>query len=707
MATSSTSAAATAPRRWRQTFSADGERAWPLRREHAALAVILVLSGLLEFVKLAQNGYANTYYSAAVKSMLRSFHNFFYVAADPNGLITVDKPPLGLWLQAISAKIFGFSALSLLVPEGICAVLAVALLYRIVAPRFGRAAGLISAFTLAVFPSFVAVSRDNGLDPLLILLMLAACGAALAAIDSGRLRQLIWCGVLVGLAFNTKALAAFLVVPGIGLGYLVCAPGSLRRRLAQLAAAGLVMVAVAASWSIVVELTPASARPFIGSTFTNSELSLDFGYNGFGRVGGQQGGPGSTKKYPADGQPPLVRPGVDVPRSALEVRYLAAHPHVRHLELPPVPRVHHRTRVASGRHRAKEVPFASTHLTPARIFGRGLGDQAGWDAVLAILGLIALVIAVRRRQDRRAAGLFVLGGWFLVELLTLDFSSGIVHPYYASALGPGLAVMVGAGAVALATLVRSPNDRTALLGYVLSVLAIGGTVGVQLFLIGRYGDPTWWRIPLVVIAVAGVVAIPLMRARAGTALAVAVAAVLVAPMAYSFSVWLAPVDGTFPTAGPYDHAGYGGVGRSRLGLRATRSLVRFLHTHDATKPYALLTESSDQASSYILLGLSADAEGGYNTTDPALGNARLAYLVAHHEARYFLIGGPYDVRGGNDASDAARLVCPEVPALVWASGGSSGGSWLVDCAGRSAQLRHPEHWARQFLARHPRVPYTL
>ena len=126
--------------------------------------------------------------------------------------------------------------------------------------------------------------------------------------------------------------------------------------------------------------------------------------------------------------------------------------------------------------------------------------------------------------------------------------------------------MVGAGAVALATLVRSSNDRTALLGYVLSVLAIGGTVGVQLFLIGRYSDPTWWRIPLVVIALGAVVAIPLLRARAGTALAIAVAAVLVAPMVYSFSVWLAPVDGTFPTAGPYDHAGYGGYGRPRLGV---------------------------------------------------------------------------------------------------------------------------------------------
>jgi hypothetical protein len=208
--------------------------------QHPALAAILVLSGLLEFVKLSQNGFANTFYAAAVKSMLRSLHNFFFVSSDPNGFITVDKPPLALWLQALSAKLFGFAPLSLLVPEGVCAVLAVWLMYRIVAPRFGPLAGLVAAFALAVFPSFVAVSRDNGVDPLLILLMLAACGAALAAVDSGRLRTLVWCGVLVGLAFNTKSLAALLCVPGIAVGYLVCAPGSWRRRVAQLVVAGAV-----------------------------------------------------------------------------------------------------------------------------------------------------------------------------------------------------------------------------------------------------------------------------------------------------------------------------------------------------------------------------------------------------------------------------------------------------------------------------------
>jgi len=170
----------------------------------------------------------------------------------------------------------------------------VALLYGIVAPRFGPIAGLLSAFSLAVFPSFVAVSRENAVDPLLILLMLAACAAALSAIDSGRLRTLVWCGVLAGLAFNAKSLAAFLCVPGIAVGFLVCAPGTLRRRLAQLTAAGAVFVIVAISSSLAVDLTPVEQRPYVGGSLTNSEFQLEFGYNGFGRVGGQQGGPGTT-----------------------------------------------------------------------------------------------------------------------------------------------------------------------------------------------------------------------------------------------------------------------------------------------------------------------------------------------------------------------------------------------------------------------------
>ncbi|HTV07828.1 MAG TPA: glycosyltransferase family 39 protein, partial [Candidatus Aquilonibacter sp.] len=418
-------------------------RVWPLRREHGALAGILVLSGLLEFVKLAQNGYANIYYSAAVKSMLRSLHNFFFVSADPNGLITVDKPPLALWLEALSAKVFGFHPLSLLIPEGICAVVAVAVIYWVVAPRFGVTAGLISAFTLAVFPSFVAVSRDNGVDPLLILLMLCACWAGLTAIETGRLWRLLLCALIVGLAFNTKALAALLCVPGIGVAYLICAPVSLRRRVLQLTVAGVAMVVVCASWSAAVDLTPASQRPFVGSTFKNTETQLIFGYNGFGRVGGQQGGPNDTHRTPAAAQPPLVRPGIDtrLSVSAIDTAYIHARSHAHRAPrsatptMPTQPTATGSSPAHHGRPRAGVVPFASSTLSPVRIFGKGLGDQAGWDVPLAVLGAIALlVVLVRRRRDRAFAALLVLGGWFLIEMLTLDFSKGIVHPYYSSAL---------------------------------------------------------------------------------------------------------------------------------------------------------------------------------------------------------------------------------------------------------------------------------
>jgi 4-amino-4-deoxy-L-arabinose transferase-like glycosyltransferase len=685
-------------------------RSWELRSEHAPLGLILILSGLLEFVKLGQNGFANIYYSAAVKSMLLSWHNFFFISSGPHGLVTVDKPPLGLWLEALSAKIFGFAPLSLLIPEGICAVLAVALIYRIVAPRLGTAAGLASALALAVFPSFVAVSRDNGVDPLLILLMLASCGVAISAIESGRTRTVIGCALLVGLAFNTKGLAAYLCVPGIAVGYLVCAPGSLRRRLAQLVAAGIVLALVSASWSAIVDATPKSQRPFIGSTFSNSELSLEFGYNGFGRVGGQEGGPNSTVHDVVSAQPPLWRPGINAPRSGVEQAYFAAHPS-HHATRPVRPAV--TVLPPHGRVRStKLVPFASTHRTPVRIFGRGLGDQAGWVVPLALLGALALLLVVwRTRRDRRAAVLLVLGGWFAVELATLDFSKGIVHPYYSSALGPGLAAMVGAGVAGLGSLLRSERPKLAITGYVMSVIAVAGTVAAQLFLIQRYGDPLWWRIPLVLISFAALLAIPLLRARAGWALGVAIATLLVAPMVYSFSVWLAPVNGTFPTAGPYNAAGFGGYGVRKSSARTDRALIHFLGTHGATRPYALLTESSDQASPLILLGLGADAAGGYNTTDPAMSGRELATLVAQHKARYVYIGGPYDTRGGNGATNAARLVCPEIPQIVWDNGDGVGASFLVDCAGRTKELRHPYRFARSFTAqaqrRDPTFRYRL
>jgi hypothetical protein len=260
--------------------------------------------------------------------------------------------------------------------------------------------------------------------------------------------------------------------------------------------------------------------------------------------------------------------------------------------------------------------------------------------------------------------------------------------------------------VGFAALVRSRDARRAALGFALLVLAVIGTLAVQLVLIHREDDPMWWRIPLVLVSVGALIAVPLFPRRAHWTVAVAVAALLVAPLAYSFSVWGAPVAGTFPAAGPYAYAGHGGVGATPTALRVDRSLINYLHAHGEAQPYVLLTQSADQADPLILLGLNATAVGGYNTTDPAMSGSQLADLVAAHRARYLLIAGPYASRGGNAASTAARLVCPEIPGEIWAAGTHGLGSLLVDCAGRAAQLRHPYASARAFIARY-HIHYKL
>ncbi|MGD0981416.1 MAG: glycosyltransferase family 39 protein [Solirubrobacteraceae bacterium] len=673
-------------------------RATSARPEHFGLAAILALSCLLEFYKLGQNGYANLYYSAGVKSMLRSLHNFFFVSFDPAGLVSVDKPPLGLWLQATSAKIFGFAPLPLLIPEGVCAVLAVALMYFIVAPRLGALAGLLSALALAVFPSFVAVSRDNALDPLLLLLMLAGCGLALKAIESGRTRTLIASALFVGLAFNTKSLAALLCIPGIALGYVICAPTPPWRRVAQLALAAVVLVVVSLSWSLVVDATPASQRPYVGSSSNNSELGLEFGYNGLGRTGGQVGGPPCPEAYPA--------PTSDIPifRPASTTNPIA---HAASAGSTGVAGVTVRD--------PNPVPFGSCP-SPLRIFGVGLGDQGGWTVPLAVIGLLALVFALgslRLRatwRDPRTAYLFVLGGWFVLELLALDFSKGIVHPYYVSALGPGLAAMVGAGAAGFTALISSGALRRRLVGLAAAAAAAITTVGIDLLLIHRHGYPEFWRYPLVLLAAAALAAIVVWRRVARWTVAALLLVLLVAPALYSTSVWDAPVDGTFPSAGPYNRAGWGGISLPPDELRANVALASYLRGHHPTKRFAVLTEASDAASPMILLGLSAAAIGGYNTTDKSLTAAGLADLVARHEARYVLVGGPYYDRGGDAGSNAARLVCPQIPQSAWyPSDPTQGVLHLLDCAGRASALRHPFAVARAYLHAHPRTlsPLTI
>lgn len=456
--------------------------------DRVALVVVLVFSTLLECLRLAQNSWGNAYYAAAVKSMLGSLHNFFFVSSDPGGLVSVDKPPLGLWLQTVSAAIFGFHPLSLLLPQAICGVLAVAVVYVIVAPRLGPWPGVAAAAALAVFPSFVASARDNNLDALLIALMVISCWAGLHAIETGRWRWLAATALLVGLAFNTKTLAGYLVVPGLAAGWLVCAPGSLRRRVRLLVGAGAVLAVVSLVWVLAVELTPASRRPYVGSTTDNSELSLSFVHNGIGRVTGERNAPGQIVHA------------------------------MLHSTLAPTAAVTLRSEGGST---------AAGSPSVLRLFNDREGDQGAWLLAFALIGVPALALASRGRgrRDRRLGVLFVMGGWLITEAVVLSVSSGIIHPYYVSALGPGVAVMTAAGAASCAQLAR--RGRRYL---ILPVTALATTVAVALVLLHHEHNYLHWLWPALVCAPAAAVAVMFWRpALTGAAVAAALSVALIVP----------------------------------------------------------------------------------------------------------------------------------------------------------------------------------
>ncbi len=672
---------------------------------HLALVPILALSAVLSTHKLAQNGYANTFYSAGVKSMLKSWHNFLFVSFDPGGLVTVDKPPLALWVQAASARLFGFSPLSLLLPEAIISVVSVAVLYRILSRRLGIAAALAGALALGVFPSFVAVSRDNGVDPLLILLMILACGAALNAIEDGRLHWLIACAVLVGLAFNTKTLAAYLIVPGIALAYLLCAPGSWYRRMGVLTAAAVVLGVVSFLWIAMVELTPASQRPYVGSSTNNTELGLTFEYNGFGRVEGELGGPGNVPV--AEGA--LVRRATALPHRYAHPPTPAQRAHLAALIRREAARraqllkQQRSTYLPDGRLR-EPIVFGGAS-GPLRLFEQKLADQGSWMLPFALIGLIAFASLMfvstragastrrdtntlksapsrahpeghtqrahtqrarggrqaseRMRRDPRLAMLIVFGGWLLLEVAILDYSKGIVHPYYISAVAPGAGAMIAAGCVAFAQFARRRDWRIVLLP-----IAVAATVVVQVSILDYQHYMRWFVAVLITGALIGLAAM-MVRRLALAAMALLLCLLLVAPAEYAKTTWLAPVQGTFAAAGPHQATGDGGYGINAIDLGFDRNLIRYVGTHRPGSRWSVLSVAAPTAAPMILLGSSAGALAGYSGTDPALNAPGLARLLSSGQARYVVLGGAYSSRGGNLASKAVLHDCRQVPYQAW------------------------------------------
>lgn len=458
------------------------------------LVAVLALSSALNFIGLTGEGYANTYYAAAVKSMRTSWHNFFFVAFDAGGFVSVDKPPLGLWLQAISAKLFGFSGLSLLLPQAVAGVASVALLYWLVRRVWGPAAGLAAALALAVTPISVVTSRNNTSDTVLVLALLGAAWAVSLAAERGSLRWLLLAGVFVGLGFNVKMLEAYLVLPGIVLAYLLGAPRAWRARIGHLTVFGFVTLLVSLSWMIAVDLTPASARPYVGSSGTNSALSLALGYNGLSRL---------TLALPASVRESLTfLPG--------------------NLDLDVAP------------------AFAPGIGDPGllRLFNSGLAGQASWLLPLAVIGLVAGAFAVQRwlPLDQRGQSLLLWGGWLLG---TAGFFSvaRFYHLYYLTMLGPGIAALVGIGVAALWIAWRRGGVWTIFLP-----AALIATAFVQTRILATY--PQWsarLTTPILIICIvaAALLLLSRIRLRFGRLVGPALAALALLTLLAAPTTWAA------------------------------------------------------------------------------------------------------------------------------------------------------------------------
>ena len=645
------------------------EAAW-IRPAHLS---VTLLAAFLYLVNLTVSGFANTYYSAAALAASQSWSAWFFGSFDAANFITVDKPPLATMLMGLSVRLFGLNSWSILVPEALAGVATVAVLFAVVRRSFGPVAGFIAAVVMALTPAAVLIFRFNNPDALLTLLLVLAAGAFLKALDTGRLRWVLAAAILVGLAFNTKYLQAFLVLPAFAITYAIAAPGGLRRRLAGLMAAAAGVLLSSGWWVVIVQLLPADVRPFIGGSTTNSPLDLLFGYDGLARIFGGGGGPSGGVPGGAGGGGGFSgTPGI------------------------------------------------------LRLFNSEFGGQISWLIPFALIGLVTGLWMRRRasRMDRARAGYLLWGLWLLIHALVFSFMSGIIHSYYAVALAPAIATLVGAGAVEMWKLRTRFRFGGVLLG-----AAILASAAWSWALLERTPDFAPGLGPVVLFVgalVALILIVPLSPSRQRVQLLAAglgLAVLLAGPATYALDTMATAYSSGDPQAGPVVAGGGGlgagapaGLGTGGLGGgsvppggvdgRATTgrlagtpgggngaapadgtgsggssSLVTYLLENRGSATWIVAATSAQEAGSIELAsGAPVMAMGGFSGSDPAPTLAQFKAYVASGQLRFVLVGGG----GGPGGSSTVTEID------VWAASvgvavdyGGSGGT-LYDLSAMSA-----------------------
>ena len=469
-----------------------------------ALLALLVGTGVLYLWGLGASGWANSFYSGAVQAGSTSWKAFFFGSFDSSNFITVDKPPASLWVMDLSARAFGVNSWSILVPQAIEGVATVGVLYACVRRWFTPPAVLLAGAAVALTPVATLMFRFNNPDALLTLLLTGAAYATIRAVEAGRTRWLVLAGTLVGLGFITKMLQAVILMPVLGLVYLLAGPPGLGRRMVQLVWSGGALVVSAGWWVAAVELIPATRRPYVGGSTDNSVLNLIFGYNGVGRLNGNETGS------------------------------------------------------VGGRGIAGSM-WGPTGWS--RLFDKSFGGQISWLIPGALIATAAVLWMTRRspRTDRTRAGFVLFGGWLLLTGVILSFAQGIIHPYYTVVLAPAVGALVGMGATHLWA------RRVELFPRIALCAAIVASAAWSFVLLGW--SPQWYPALRWAILAAGALAVLAIafspRARGVLAVGAAglgIATVLAGPAAYAVSTAATAHSGSIPSAGPAIQGGGFGPG---------------------------------------------------------------------------------------------------------------------------------------------------
>ncbi|MCV7175965.1 glycosyltransferase family 39 protein [Mycolicibacterium sphagni] len=595
-----------------------------------ALLVLLAATAVLYLWDLDRSGWANAFYSAAAQSGAASWKAFLFGSSDAANSITVDKPPLALWLPALGVRIFGLNSWSILVPQALIGVGAVALLWDTVRRPFGETAGLIAGTVLALTPVAVTIFRYNNPDALLVLLMIAAVWALQRAVTDGRVRWLLLCGVFLGLGYLTKQLEVALVIPALAITYLLAGPRSLLGRAGQLLAGLGAAVVAAGWWVLLVQLWPAGKRPWIGGTQTNSILELTLRYNGFGRLNGDE--PGST------GSPGFVSP------------------------------VH-----LGGRTSAH--PWGEPGI--GRLFEPEQIGGIGWLLPAALVFGIALLVwqarAPRRDPQRAAVVLWMV--WLVTTALVFSYMAGIFHAYYTAALAPSIAAVIGIGA----TTCWREREKTWAKAVLAVALVLTATTSVLVLRhVPDYHPWLRWAVPLGAIVLLGWL-VQTVRGtdRIPTPLIIAVAALvaLSGPAAYSVTTVMRGNVGAMPIAGPVPRVvtamtkGVGPVQRAQIKVASgpgfllpagspgggmhlagcslldsgvpDQQLVDLLDANADRYTWVAATIGSVCAAGYQLAsGHPVMPVGGFNGTDPSPAPDEFLRLALSKRIHYFIVTNP-------------------------------------------------------------------